>query len=235
MIQLNRVLTIVFLVAAGHVRANSQTNSIDALVEKLNSSPLWINSYTTIIELPSNATPQEVVASAVGDTFRILETRKVRLNDMPDCSAALIETDLGMKILLFKFEGTRNIRFKDMWWTRLFDAPETAESTAYKLAHGLIRIIIPELNYRETKPSEVFTFLSDETKRLDPNHVGVNFIVQGEIDETNAVTLSLHNVPLINALKYICQLAGLSYRTETNGVIISKTPAVSPAAAPSPP
>lgn len=244
MFRLNRVLAIVFLIAAGQVGANSQTNAIDALVEKLNSSPLWTNGDFPIIELSSNATPQEVVESAVSkwsleggmiSTFRILETRKVQLHGMPDCSAALIESDSGMKILLFRY--SRGVGLKNDWWTRFFDAPEAAGLSAHKLPQRsvLADMIIPEFNYREAKPSEVFASLSDECKRLDPEHVGVNFIVRGEIDETNAVTITVHNVPLVEVLKYICAPIGLSYRIESNTVIISKTPSVSPAASPSPP
>lgn len=92
-----------------------------------------------------------------------------------------------------------------------------------KLVQDLNGIIIPELNYHEAKPSDIFSFLSDESRTLDPERVGVNILWEGKIDETNAVTISVRNMPLVDAVKYVCQLAGLSYRIETNAVIISKT------------
>src|SRR5882724_2257395 len=47
---------------------------------------------------------------------------------------------------------------------------------------GIVRklneIIVPEINYREAVVSDVITFLSDESRRLDlPEHVGVNIVL----------------------------------------------------------
>ena len=57
-------------------------------------------------------------------TFKIVEVRKIPLDAMPGCSAALIESDLGSKILLFKYEPRDKTSF---WWTRFYDAPKEAE------------------------------------------------------------------------------------------------------------
>ena len=116
-------------------------------------------------------------------------------------------------------------------------------------------IIIPEINYREAVVSDVITFLSDESRRLDPEHVGVNIVLGGGIAtasgptpaaapaatpaapaapgaapeatpaggndvEGRKITLSLRNVPLIDALKYVTTLADLKYRVEPSAVIV---------------
>ncbi|HTS18388.1 MAG TPA: hypothetical protein VMP11_12505 [Verrucomicrobiae bacterium] len=119
-------------------------------------------------------------------------------------------------------------------------------------------IIIPEVNYREAVVSDVITFLSDESRTLDPDKVGVNIVLSSgvgaaapkpptspgappapaapggaEATPTPApaaaegaetfgqkITLSLRNVPLIDALKYVTTLAGLKYRVEPSAVII---------------
>jgi len=130
---MNRVLIFVALFVAGYARADSSTNSIDALAERLNSSNgLWLNGGAPIIEISSNATPKEVVSAAVAmwslergqiKTFRIVEARKIALRELPDCYAALLETDQGMKILLFRYEHGK----RGLWWTRFFDATQDTE------------------------------------------------------------------------------------------------------------
>ena len=122
-----------------------------------------------------------------------------------------------------------------------------------KILEKLNTIIIPEVNYREAVVSDVITFLSDESRRLDPEKNGVNIVLgagvtapaapgaptapppapgasavaptesgagtAGEI-EGRKITLSLRNVPLIDALKYVTQLADLKYRIQSSAVII---------------
>ena len=123
---------------------------------------------------------------------------------------------------------------------------------------GILRklneIIVPEINYREAVVSDVITFLSDESRRLDPEKIGVNIVLGGGIAapsgpavppaapppapgaapetgtapgagnagevEGRKITLSLRNVPLIEALKYVTTLANLKYRVESSAVIV---------------
>src|ERR1035441_3124940 len=122
---------------------------------------------------------------------------------------------------------------------------------------GILRklneIIVPEINYREAVVSDVITFLSDESRRLDSEKIGVNIVLGGGIAaapsgpavppaapptapgvapepgpvagggneiEGRKITLSLRNVPLIEALKYVTTLANLKYRVESSAVIV---------------
>jgi general secretion pathway protein D len=51
-----------------------------------------------------------------------------------------------------------------------------------KIIEKLNKIIIPEINYREAVVSDVITFLSEESRRLDvPDHVGVNIVLSSGI------------------------------------------------------
>ena len=51
-----------------------------------------------------------------------------------------------------------------------------------KIIEKLNKIIIPEINYREAVVSDVITFLSEESRRLDePEHVGVNIVLSSGI------------------------------------------------------
>jgi general secretion pathway protein D len=113
-------------------------------------------------------------------------------------------------------------------------------------------IIIPEINYREAVVSDVITFLSEESRRLDPDKQGVNIVLSSGISapttpppstpapsaegqpptpaegvEGRKITLSLRNVPLIDALRYVTTLADLKYRVDSSAVIVLPTNAPS--------
>jgi hypothetical protein len=125
-----------FALIGGCVFASPGTDPIEALARRLNSDPLWPNGEAPTISLLSNAAPKEVVASAVKmwgfdrghiKTYQILEVRNIQLAAMPGCSAALVRSDLGTKILLFRYERHDKMSF---WWARFYDAPEAEPDDA---------------------------------------------------------------------------------------------------------
>jgi hypothetical protein len=107
---------------------------IDTLVTNLNASHgLWINGMYPIIELPADAKTEQVLAAAVKmtgfdqghiKTYKIVEVRTVQINTgrAEPYSAALVESDLGMKIFLFKAERSNR------WWTRFYDVPKKEQN-----------------------------------------------------------------------------------------------------------
>ena len=107
---------------------------IDALVARLNATQgLWINGIFPIIELPADATADEVLAAAVKMTgfdqghiksFKIQSVRQVELMaaGKQTFSVALVDSDLGQKIFMFKPE--KNNR----WWTRFYDVEEEEQN-----------------------------------------------------------------------------------------------------------
>jgi len=123
------------IIHAQSITVKPQGNDpINKIVLKLNSDKygMWVNGFHPIISLPANAKPEEVIAEAVKmvgfdaghiKTYKIVEIRKVEFNapNMRNCSAALIASDLGLKVLLFKFEKYEN---GSNWWTRWYDASE---------------------------------------------------------------------------------------------------------------
>jgi hypothetical protein len=100
---------------------------IDALAQRLNATGgMWMNGEYPDIGLPPDAKPNEVLTQAVKmvgfdqghiKTYQIQEIREVQL-DTETYSAALVQSNLGKKIFLFKAE--RNSR----WWTRFYDVQE---------------------------------------------------------------------------------------------------------------
>lgn len=118
---------------AENITAQSNVDPINKIVQELNSDKfgMWVNGIYPIINLPANAKPEEVIAQAIKmtgfdkghiKTYKIVEIRKVKLNapSMENCSAALIESDLDVKVLLFKYEENSS---SSTWWTRFYDIP----------------------------------------------------------------------------------------------------------------
>jgi hypothetical protein len=104
---------------------------IDALVQRLNATGgMGLNGEYPDISLPSDAKPNEVLTQAVKvfgfdqghiQTYQIQNIRQVRL-DTEIYSAALVHSDLGKKIFLFKPERS------NMWWTRFYDIEEEKQN-----------------------------------------------------------------------------------------------------------
>ena len=116
-------------------------------------------------------------------------------------------------------------------------------------------IKFPEINFREASLVDVVTYLSEQSRKLDPKGEGVNIVlgpgVSGGTDATPApaapadaaaaavapatpaaggpagrsITLQLHNIPMLDALKLIVPLAGLKYRVDSYAVVLLPTDA----------
>jgi bla regulator protein blaR1 len=101
--------------------------------------------------------------------------------------------------------------------------------------------VVPQLEFRETSVREALDFLRVKSVELDvdepdPAQRGVNFVVNlGQADgrvpdapkagfdikpADARITISLRNIPLLEALKYVTNLAGLKFAIEEHGVRI---------------
>lgn len=89
------------------------------------SRGLWINGLVQLIRLPEYASPKDLLEQAISQSsfhegkiasYRILESRKIELNaGLTGYSAALIDSNLGQKIFVFKYEG------EQQWWNRFYE------------------------------------------------------------------------------------------------------------------
>jgi general secretion pathway protein D len=72
-----------------------------------------------------------------------------------------------------------------------------------------------------TTIEEATNTLSIESKRLDPEHKGVNFIIQPDASTSaKTISLTLNNVPLEEALRYACQLANVKFKVQDYAISI---------------
>jgi len=128
------IMTLCLALASCAGTKASVADPIDTLVAKLNATHgFWINGISPIIELPPDATSDQVLAAAIKMTgfdqghiksSQIQSVRQVELfaAGMQTFSVALIDTDLGQKIFLFKPE--KNNR----WWTRFYDVEKEKQN-----------------------------------------------------------------------------------------------------------
>jgi hypothetical protein len=130
------IIAICLTLASCTATKPNASDPIDDLVTQYNASyGLWINGTYPIIDLPPNAKPKEVLAEAVQKcgfdkghitSYKIQEIReltKLKVGDgEPPYMAALIESDLGTKIFLFRPESNNR------WWVRFCDAPEEKQN-----------------------------------------------------------------------------------------------------------
>ena len=106
---------------------------IDSIVRKLNAKRTgWEKAEAPSVTLPADAKPESVVSHVIQlsrfgtdagpvrmKTSRVLEIRSVMLSALGTGSsyAAVVESDLGLKVLIFRYQGPRQ-----GWWTRFFEA-----------------------------------------------------------------------------------------------------------------
>jgi beta-lactamase regulating signal transducer with metallopeptidase domain len=99
------------------------------------------------------------------------------------------------------------------------------------------RLVLPEATFRNAPLPDVIRFLQEKSIELDPAKKGLNFILKingepraSEID----INLSLREIPLSEALRYVAQLGGLNLRFDENAVVLSRDPVTVPGVASSP-
>lgn len=97
-------------------------------------------------------------------------------------------------------------------------AEAAAKPAAMKKAEA---IVLPKIEFQEATLSEAVIFLGEKAKELDADKQGVNLILEpaaGGLEPT--LTLSLANVPLSEALRYVAQLAGCEIFADDNAITL---------------
>jgi general secretion pathway protein D len=98
--------------------------------------------------------------------------------------------------------------------------PALVRNTSFGLDEKLKDIFL-SLDFNNATIEEATNFLSIESKRLDPDHKGVNFIIQPEASTSaKPVSVTLNNVPLSEALRYVCQLANVKFKVQDYAISI---------------
>lgn len=102
------------------------------------------------------------------------------------------------------------------------EAAPIRKSTNFVLAQKLNSIIIPQVVFEEATVADAATFLTNKTRELDPDGIGVSVLLKNASvsSASKPFSLRLNNVPAGEVLRYITNLAGVKFRVEEFAVFI---------------
>jgi hypothetical protein len=88
------------------------------------------------------------------------------------------------------------------------------------------RIILPEVNFAEAPLGDVMDYFSSRAQEISQGQIVVNFLYKGTSEDRakTLITLSLRNVPMNEAIKYVGQLSRCRIKYEPHAVIIDPAP-----------
>jgi hypothetical protein len=110
--------------------------------------------------------------------------------------------------------------------------PKPQPLTEAQVRQTLERLVIPKLDFRDASFRDAIDFLRQQAQQLDPKKRGIPFHFRIEPPpsapapkppfdpEQKNITVSLINIPLIEALRYVTGLANLKFRILPDGVHI---------------
>ncbi|MBB5036072.1 M56 family metallopeptidase [Prosthecobacter dejongeii] len=103
------------------------------------------------------------------------------------------------------------------------DAPYPTVANKY-LLEKLDRIVLPDIQFSGATLEEVVEFLTVKAKEYDTTETdetrkGVPFLILLRPGPQKIISLDLKKVPLVEAIRYVSELAGMKFRVEPHAVI----------------
>lgn len=101
-----------------------------------------------------------------------------------------------------------------------------ARAPTVYLSQKMQKIIFPQVQFSGASIDEAVEFLRVKSRDLDvfetdPARKGVNIILKpGDNAPTASISLDLKDVPMVEALRYVTELAGMKYKVEPFAVLI---------------
>ena len=97
----------------------------------------------------------------------------------------------------------------------------------------LASVILPELSFADAPIGDVLDYLDARTQEISKGQTVVNFIYKGTPEQRSGtlLTLSVRNIPLTGAIKYVGELSRSQVKYEEHAVVIDPAPASAPATA----
>lgn len=81
---------------------------------------------------------------------------------------------------------------------------------------------MPNVEFQGATIDEVVELLRIRSRDLDPQGKGVDFVISlDDSSRKTAISLTMQNVPMDEVLRYVTQMAGVSYRVEPHAVVIT--------------
>ncbi len=89
-----------------------------------------------------------------------------------------------------------------------------------KLELKLKTLKVDKIEFADEEVLVVFKYLRLLSKKVDPTGRGVNFVFKNLDKNRQRITIILEDVPMLYAIKSICETSGLTYRIDDYAVFI---------------
>ena len=89
-----------------------------------------------------------------------------------------------------------------------------------RLEQKLNSIKLDKIDFNDEEILAVFKYIRLITKQSDPAGKGVNFVFKDLDKSKKHITILLEDVPVIYAVKSVCEVAGLTYRIDDYSIFI---------------
>jgi len=123
-----------------------------------------------------------------------------------------------------------NVRAKALQRTILRQHSSSLNSAAEEAK--MSQYLLPEVKVTDASVTTVLEYLRAAAMQASGGEFKPNFVVRGSgaaLDKR--ITIDLQGVPFMEALRYICQMAGLEFRVERHAIVIEPiAPALPPVA-----
>ncbi|MDD5261880.1 MAG: hypothetical protein PHD76_08535 [Methylacidiphilales bacterium] len=139
----------------------------------------------------------------------------------------------AMEIARKSSNQERKTQTRDQWTERFqidknLGSVQTANTVPitkkneFRLDQKLRTLVIKQVDFNDATIEDAVRFLTDQSRLVDPEGTGINFLIRNEQVKQQGKTFSLKlsNVPVGEVLRYITNLAGVRYRLEEFAVFI---------------
>lgn len=94
--------------------------------------------------------------------------------------------------------------------------------TSNDLEGKLSKLVLPQVNFVDAPIGDVLDFLANRAEELSGGKTVVNFIYKGTAEQRQktTITLSVRNVPITEAIRYVGQLSRSHIRYEEHAVVV---------------
>ena len=89
-----------------------------------------------------------------------------------------------------------------------------------RLEHKLNSIKLDKIEFDDEDVLAVFKYIRLITKQADPSGKGINFVFKDLDKSKKRITILLEDVPVMYAVKSVCEVANLTYRIDDYSVFI---------------
>jgi hypothetical protein len=100
-------------------------------------------------------------------------------------------------------------------------ANATKDNGAAAVERSLTALIVPQIQFKEATLGSALDFMRKKAEELSGGKQSVNFVVQPGVDRDGThVTLALREIPFTEALRYMGDLANVSFEYQKYAVVV---------------